>query len=135
MWGVPPMQLDPTLPIRIDQAGVTRWTQESARGVIDHLTEGRRNPNVQVEHLLPRVVFRGDVTLDSYMDHLVLGPIGSRSDYLTVTFKPALQLTTGCFTGTLEQFEALVETSGGRRQQEYEAVIALLRVLAETRAT
>ena len=125
------------------------YSQVQERGV--QVIEDKDGSTPEIKHklddLLPRVVLRGPIVIKSLRDHFVFGPIGSRNDYLTVTFAPGLWLTTGCFSGTIEEFEAELYTisdspafvaDGGfvkseRERQEYGAVIACIRILAQTR--
>mgnify|MGYP001575590050 CR=1 FL=1 len=61
---------------------------------------------------------------------LQIGPIGSRKDYLVVKSGPGLdEVMTGCFTGTLAEFEAKVEKTHGdnKHARDYRAIIALFR--------
>jgi uncharacterized protein YjbI with pentapeptide repeats len=60
---------------------------------------------------------------------LQLGPIGSRQDYLIATvIDGTLTITTGCFTGTLEQFAAAVAKKHGenRHAKDYNAAIKMI---------
>lgn len=111
--------------------GRPRWPEEFERGVLVR----NERVDVPIDELLPRLVFRGDMTLCDVRDHLVVGPIGSRDDYLTVTFCPDLVLSVGCFIGTLDAFEQEVamKEPGDSCRIEYEALIAFLRILATTR--
>lgn len=87
------------------------------------------------QDLIPRIVFRGPVEVSGQLDHLVIGPIGSRYDYLTVTFKPEVRITTGCFSGTLADFETeLSEAPRSQTRDEYAAAIGLIRAAAKYRA-
>jgi len=65
---------------------------------------------------------------------LQVGPIGSRKAYLVAKLtKGILEITTGCFTGTLERFEeAVANTHGGNQYgREYQAAITMLRAWVE----
>jgi hypothetical protein len=108
-----------------------QWLQETERGVLV------RNSNVvpKSEDLLPRVVIRGDMALGMKHQHIVVGPIGSRDDYVTVTFKPTLVLTTGCFTGSLPDFERELSFKGvaDTNRNEYLALVSFLKILETTR--
>ena len=67
---------------------------------------------------------------------LQLGPIGSRKAYLVAKLVDgSLEITTGCFTGTLEEFEAAVEKTHGDNQhgQDYRAAIAMMKAWSEAR--
>ena len=58
------------------------------------------------------------------------GPLGSRKSYLMVKIGPNLdEAMTGCFRGTLAEFEAEVEKTHGenRHGRQYRSVIALVR--------
>jgi len=52
-------------------------------------------------------MFRGG-EVNSALDHLLVGPIGTRSDVLTIVRDPSLpghlRLTTGCWSGSLDEF-------------------------------
>lgn len=107
-----------------------QWRQETGRGVVVYAEDVRASKDV----LMPRVVIRGKASVHRVRDVFVLGPIGSRDDYLTVTFRPCVQVTTGCLTDSLEQFEREVAMKlDDLHRREYEAAIALIKVLVETR--
>ena len=115
--------------------GRRRWESETARGVI--LVDA---PNVTVspDYLLPRVVFRGpDVVVERVRDHLSIGPIGSRDDYLTVTFPGGVISTTGCLTESLAQFRREVEMKepDSVSRREYEAALIFVATIAEIRGS
>ena len=92
---------------------------------------------VSAELLTPCVRIRGLAKADSLRDVLILGPNGNRSDWLTVTFADGIVVNTGCFCGSLEAFEREVERKDAAdpSRLEYEAYIALIRVVAELRGT
>ena len=119
-------------PIRTDDKGITRYAAISERGVTNLAADGEVLPTLTV--LTPRVVLRGDITVGRERDVLTIGPIGSRNDYLTVTFKPGVQITTGCMTGTLEEFAAEVaRKEEGVHKREYQAALAFIATLVGTR--
>ena len=65
---------------------------------------------------------------------LIIGPIGSRNDYLTTYVTCAgIYLRAGCFFGTLEQFKAkLKETHADNNHgKEYQAALALVAMHAK----
>jgi len=65
---------------------------------------------------------------------LCIGPIGSRGAYLTYKARPGFEeVMTGCFRGTLAQFEARVRETHGNNQygQEYAAAIACIKGLRD----
>lgn len=125
------------------------YSQVHERGVQVIVDKDGSAPEIKhkLDDLLPRVVLRGPIVIKSLRDYAIFGPIGSRNDFLTVTFAPGLWLTTGCFSGTIEEFEAELYkmsdptpfVAGGgfakseRERQEYEAVLACIRTLALTR--
>jgi len=60
------------------------------------------------------------------------GPGGSRNDYLVIMQGPALDdVRTGCFHGTLAEFEGAVEQTHGNNQHGrwYRGIIALVRAM------
>jgi Pentapeptide repeats (8 copies) len=62
-----------------------------------------------------------------------IGPIGSRSDYfISYTTDAGIILKAGCFTGTIEEFEAkLTEEHGDNNHaQEYRAALELIKTHA-----
>ena len=65
---------------------------------------------------------------------MVLGPGGSRNDYLQYRFDTG-DTATGCFTGTLDDFAAAVEKQHGKNKHGhyYQRVIAFIRaeIMAE----
>ena len=66
---------------------------------------------------------------------LSLGPIGSRADYLTIhaDAKIGVRFSTGCFSGTREEFTAAVkDTHGvGAHAAAYAAAVALADLLVD----
>jgi len=62
---------------------------------------------------------------------LSVGPLGSRQSTLTVTIDAqiGLRLTTGCFSGSIAEFEAAVTATHGDNEHaiHYRAAIALIR--------
>lgn len=68
---------------------------------------------------------------------LMIGPIGSRSSYLTLfSTDHGIYAKTGCFFGTLDDFSnAVTETHGeNEHAREYRAVIDMIRVMWTTTA-
>ena len=64
----------------------------------------------------------GDEEIKKSTDLFVIGPCGSRNDYLTVTRK---NCATGCFYGTYEQ---LLEKSGDRKwTKQYKMILDLAK--------
>ena len=89
---------------------------------------------LDVDELMPRLVLRGEgAVVQHTRDVLNIGPIGSRSDYLTVTFGDGVWLTTGCFSGTLAQFEEELRGMNTIYADEYRLVVAVLYAFAEMR--
>ncbi len=87
---------------------------------------------------VPRMILRGeDVRVHSPKNLLCIGPIGSRNDWLSVFFRSRTEiiLTTGCFTGTLEEFEAELnvgtEPVRDRNKRDYMRAITFIRACAE----
>ena len=63
------------------------------------------------------------------------GPVGSRGGWLVIKSGPALdQVMTGCFLGTLAEFEAAVALTHGENQwgRQYRDIIALVRGWTES---
>jgi len=78
----------------------------------------------------------GDARVYGDAHWLSIGPIGSRGAFLTVTFKPSLHVTTGCFEyKTIEEFRtAIVNTHGDSQYaKEYFAVIELIETIEKLR--
>lgn len=113
------------------QPGMNYPQNAGIRGVIVEA------PAMQVklpnETLLPRVVIRGQAEIVDLRDYIIIGPIGGRADYLTVTFKPKLQIVTGCFCGSIEEFESELEEKQGVDKQEYLWAVAFILQLSQTR--
>jgi len=64
--------------------------------------------------------------------HLVIGPIGSRDDMLTAwRDRDGIGVSTGCFTGLIDEFESKVDEKHGA-SHEYHDAIALIRRRAAT---
>jgi hypothetical protein len=85
----------------------------------------------------------GDATVTQTTDYLVIGPLGSRDAYLTVTFKDVPQITTGCFTGTIEEFKKAIKKKHGRdhckkrgnqHEGEYLAAISFINGMTALRS-
>lgn len=64
---------------------------------------------------------------------MVVGPIGSRDDFLTVSWRPAygMWLSTGCFSGSIDAFEKQARVIHGatRPGQDYAALLNFLTTL------
>ena len=63
-----------------------------------------------------------------------IGPIGSRADYLVaVVTTDGVRVTAGCFSGTLDEFRAAVESTHGDSEhgRDYRAAIAMIKAHAE----
>ena len=63
-----------------------------------------------------------------------IGPIGSRADYLVaVVTTDGVRVTAGCFSGTLDEFRAAVESTHGdsKHGRDYRAAIAMIEAHAE----
>ena len=63
-----------------------------------------------------------------------IGPIGSRSAYLVAHLTDkGVALQTGCFTGTVAEFEAKLQAEHGdnKHAQEYRAALQLIKVHAD----
>ena len=77
----------------------------------------------------------GDKKLIGGRPFLQMGPIGSRSDYLLAFLTDkGIYIRTGCFEGTLEQFQTAVrETHGaiGTHAEEYTAALVLIGMHAQ----
>ena len=117
--------------LRTDHKGIDRYEVVTERGVF--ILEPAR-AMIGPDRLLPRVVLREDCEVSDERDVMVIGPIGSRKDYLTVTFRPEVQITTGCFTGSLEQFTAEVEgKDDGLHKAEYQAALAFIVAIVPSR--
>jgi len=70
-----------------------------------------------------------DVIIRKSSDFLVIGPIGSRGDYLTVTI-PGKTACTGCFSGDLDDLEAAARKAD---RQEYLIILPAIRELIAER--
>jgi hypothetical protein len=93
-----------------------------------------------VDNISIKSVFKviGEARIKSRNDLYVIGPIGSEGGTLTVyKTKSGIGVTRGCFSGTLDEFEAAVkETHGGPGDEdaehtynEYTAIIAFIRTM------
>ena len=82
-----------------------------------------------------RGVYLTGANLDPAWTIYTIGPIGSRNDTLTYVRhgSEAATVTTGCFRGTLEEFErAVLKTHGDNHHaRSYRAAIAFLRTVTE----
>ncbi len=70
-------------------------------------------------------------TITATSDYLVVGPVGSRDDYLTMTV-PNGKVITGCFYGSLDELEAAAKRQDRR---DYLDLIPSLRSILERRKT
>ena len=56
----------------------------------------------------------GNSKIEKNSDYLVIGPIGSRDDFITFTNSDdGILVTVGCFHGTLAEFRAKVKQTHG----------------------
>ena len=73
----------------------------------------------------------GDAWVSGDAHWLLIGPIGSRMSMMTVTAdaRIGLRVTTGCFSGSLAEFEAAIAATHGDNEHaiHYRAAIALIR--------
>ena len=73
----------------------------------------------------------GDAQVSGDAHWLLIGPIGSRMSMMTVTAdaRIGLRVTTGCFSGSLAEFEAAIAATHGDNEHaiHYRAAIALIR--------
>ncbi len=93
--------------------------------------------------IVPRMVLRGEaVQVRSPKQLKCIGPIGSRNDWLSAFFVSATEIivTTGCFTGTLEEFEAELNVSAfigldgtvrDRNKRDYLRAIDFIKACAQ----
>jgi hypothetical protein len=75
----------------------------------------------------------GDKTLTGFRPVLMIGPIGSRSDYLMSYMTDCgIVLKAGCFTGTVDEFRAkLAQTHGeNKHAREYAAALVMIEAHA-----
>jgi len=73
----------------------------------------------------------GDKTLTGSRPVLMIGPIGSRSDYLTsYTTDSGIVLKAGCFTGTVDEFRAKLTQTHGENEHAREYAAALVMIEA-----
>lgn len=111
-----------------------RWDTVAAAGLTIEDTACVDAPDWLKEKLAPRMVLRGGMTVTREHLPLTIGPIGSRQDYVTVTFWPEVILSTGCFCFGLAQFkEEVARKTPGTVRSEYEALISFLEALAPFR--
>ena len=73
---------------------------------------------------------RGSLKLEKTSEYMVIGPIGSRSDWLTIATDYA---AVGCFTGTWDQFLSAVASTheDNKHAPDYRAAIAFARAWSE----
>ena len=111
----------------------TLLTQTAARGVTSDVPP--EQITVVESAFSPKMVLRERAIIRVVRDVLCIGPIGSRQDYLTVTFGDGvLQVTTGCFSSTLADFGAEVNGKpDGIAKAEYLAAIELIKLRAKER--
>ena len=82
--------------------------------------------------LLANAVIRGDAYILNPNDVLVISSIGSRADGLTAyrsKMSEGIEVSTGCFQGTLEEFKKQVKRTHGENRygKEYQAAIAFIK--------
>lgn len=84
-----------------------------------------------LEDLPMGAVIRGRARILHLKDMTVISPLGSRGDRLTAYRSEfgGIEVSTGCFQGTLEEFANQVKLSHGRNQygKEYRAAIAFIK--------
>ena len=67
-------------------------------------------------------------------NYYTIGPIGSRSDYLQIfQTNKRIEMKTGCFTGSIDEFEKQVISTHGDTQhaQDYLAAITFIRAKSQ----
>jgi hypothetical protein len=73
----------------------------------------------------------GDKTLTGSRPVLMIGPIGSRSDYLTSYMTDCgIVLKAGCFTGAVDEFRAKLAQTHGENEHAREYAAALVMIEA-----
>ena len=72
----------------------------------------------------------GDATIAKSSDYLLIGPIGSRADFMTWTRSDNC-IATGCFRGTIEEFLAAVRETHGDNEhaKAYRAAMNFIRAM------
>ena len=89
--------------------------------------------NVKDRHIFDRARVYGDARVYGEFDLCSIGPIGSRKAFLTIHSDSTIQVrvTTGCFSGSMQEFEDAVEKKHGSSPygQQYRAAIALAKLV------
>ena len=79
----------------------------------------------------------GDAQISGDADFFLLGPIGSRRDHLCIhaDAKIGIRFTTGCFTGTEDEFKKAIEEAHGDNEhgKTYGAAISLGLMIVKSR--
>jgi len=80
----------------------------------------------------------GDAMVGGNADLLLVGPIGSRKSFLTVTADARIKVrfTTGCFSGSLKDLQAKLKGDHSARTlygKQYRAAIALAKVCVKAK--
>ena len=72
----------------------------------------------------------GNATISKPSDYLLIGPIGSRADFMTWTRSDNC-IATGCFRGTVKEFLAAVRETHGDNEhaQAYRAAVKFIRAM------
>ena len=72
----------------------------------------------------------GNATIAKSSDYLLIGPIGSRADFMTWTRSDNC-IATGCFRGTIEEFLAAVRETHGDNEhaKAYRAAMNFIRAM------
>ena len=72
----------------------------------------------------------GDAKLAKSSDYLLIGPIGSRADFMTWTRSDNC-IATGCFRGTVKEFLLAVRETHGDNEhaQAYRAAVKFIRAM------
>ena len=73
----------------------------------------------------------GDAEVKKSSDILVIGPVGSRDDFLTISISNE-KVKIGCFTGTLDELEAAAKEKG--RQDYLDLLPGIKALVARRRA-
>ena len=82
---------------------------------------------------LPELRFTNpDALLERPTDLLVVGPLGDSNRWITVTFRPNLNIEAGCFSAGVEELreELKEKPPESRSYREYTALLSLLEELA-----
>jgi len=118
------------------RAEIYEYAMVAGDSLVTDIADVSGNAEVVHSEILMSASVRGyarirKATVAATSDYLVVGPVGSRDDYLTMTI-PNEMVITGCFYGSLDELE---EAAKRQNRQDYLDLIPALRNILSRRQT